>query len=142
MKLRDLFLETPVLNPKTSDDIKRAIDNIKKEFSRKFAVQKFEKGARGEITISQKTATFEKRVKFPPSGQKGSPFSAAKMLNNKAHDAMDDIISKEFRKVKIDAKSLGEVNRGARSGEVVFSIDELGKGWVEIDFQYRIPDKD
>jgi len=137
--LESLLLEMPVLNPDTARDITKALKAAKKTLSKDFTVQKIEVKRKGEVTPTQRSAGFESRIKFPPVGRKGSPFSAAKILSDKAHDEIVDIVKKELSKIGIKSKSLDDVGRGARAGEAVFSIDELGKGWISIFVQFGIP---
>ncbi len=140
MKLQDLLIEMPVLDPKTTRDIRKALANSKKSLGKHFDVEQFTVEIKGDITATQKIAFFEVQIKFPVSGKKGSPFATSKDLKDISLEEMNSIVREEFKKVRIKATAFDDKNHVAKKGEVVFVIEELKRGWVSLFVQYGIPD--
>ncbi len=136
MKLKEIALvEKLMADPQFVKGVKKTLELLPKAIGRKFTVQQTKEVERGK-NQPQRTVSFELDLKFPSAGKKGSPFEKAKHLSDKGHDEIVDIVKKELSRVGIQAKSLDDVGRGARKGETIFAIDELGKGWISIFIQH------
>lgn len=126
-----------MVDPKVNRGINKALGLLPKAIGQKFTVQQSKEVERGK-NQPQRTVSFELDLKFPSTGKKGSPFEKAKHLSDKGHDEIVDIVKKELSKVGIKAKSLDDVGRGARKGETIFAVDEIGKGWISIFIQHGV----
>ena len=138
MKLKEIvLLEKLMAAPQFVKGVKKALEALPKAIGRKFTVQQTKEVEKGK-NEPQRAVSFELDIKFPSAGKKGSPFEKVKILSDKGHDEIVDIIKKELSRAGIQAKSLEDIGRGARKGETVFAIDEIGKGWVSIFIQHGI----
>ena len=130
-------MEKVMADPQFVKSVKKTLGLLPKAIGRKFTVQQTKEIEKGK-NEAQRTVSFELDIKFPSAGKKGSPFEKAKQLSDKGHDEIVDIVKKELSRVGIKAESLEDVGRGARKGETVFSIDEIGRGWISIFIQHKI----